>query len=90
MMEQNEFWVEKSTLQDMGIDFDASLARREMEFRALQMEQKVYVDPAYAEFEERGDHLHVILSPKPGVGNVKMRLILNKEVMKQIVLKVLE
>lgn len=56
----------------------------------LNMEHKIYVDPESVEFEEHEDHLHVILSPKHSMGNAKMRLILNKDAMKEIVLKILE
>lgn len=58
-------------------------------------EQKIYVQPGSVEFEERRDNeLHIILRAdeqyRKTFGDIDLRLIVNKEVMKAIVEKILE
>lgn len=53
-------------------------------------EHKVYMEFTDVEFQEAGGQLDIILSPKWGHPKIKTRLIINRDVAKKIIEKILE
>ena len=53
-------------------------------------EHKVYVEFTDVEFQEFGEQLDIILTPKWGYPKIKTRLIINRDVAKKIIEKILE
>lgn len=78
--------------QQLIIDSNARVATATL---AKRTENKIYIQPGAVEFEERRDNeLHIILKADDELhrtfGDVDLRLIVNKQVMKAIVEKILE